>query len=601
MLSHSFHHRESRLPLLPACLLVCFFLPGCLFTFKTNPALNQAAFQESPPRKVAILPFLNKTDSSEADVLARSSFFNSLASKSYSDVELSRVDDVLARAAVETGEDPMDLDPRYLAEKLGVDGLFYGVVEDMSKFYIIFYSHLKVRLSIRLFDAGSNSYIYSDTATALNRDIAPAASPLGVITSLIETWWHLRKSEKVQTFERLARRMVKEIPDPGFSTSGHSDFIHSMEVKVPATQLKTDDPVEVTIRGTPGKKAEFDIGKIRRNISMTEKEPGIYKGIYRIREGDNLDYALVRGRLSDEAYSQEKIHFKNPFQVDTNPPNTPGILVINSNKKDFWVHVTPPEDEDFDHYILYKTLDPEKGYMEESRSKKPVFRQKKLEPGETIHYRVMAVDLLGNPSPLSPEASLEVPPRGPTRLEGDITRSTTLYAFSSPFIIDEIVRVSENAILTIEPGVEIRFGKQGGLLVEGVLFTAGDRKHPVRITGDDGWQGIKIQSRGQLKRSRVSHLSIRNASWGIRIEEGRLEAQYLEVKDCTVGISAGREASLRVVDSIFTKNHLALRSSAPGTIIKNCDFIKNTYMTEFTGVPEKQESSKVRGFTHIQY
>ena len=54
-------------------------------------------------------------------------------------------------------------------------------MEEVSKFYIIFYAHLKARLSVRLYDARRKAFIYSDTVTAYNRDIAPAASPLGAV------------------------------------------------------------------------------------------------------------------------------------------------------------------------------------------------------------------------------------------------------------------------------------------------------------------------------------------------------------------------------------------------------------------------------------
>ncbi len=581
--------------------ILLFLLTGCLYTFNTNPRIQSEAFQENPPIKVAILPFVNKTNSPGAGKLARSAFFNELAGKRYEDVEITRVDDVLAQVAIETGENPLELASEFLAEKLGADALFYGSVDDVSKFYIILYSHQKVCLTVRLYDVRRKAFIFSDTVAAYNRTIAPAASPLGLVTSCIETLWHLRKSEKIQTFERLARRLVKEIPEPDISPMHRPNLLKTIEVRVPSPTLKANDAVDVMITGAPQMTATFDIGNMRRFIPMAEIKPGIYRGRYRIKKGDNLDYALIRGHLTGKTTTYEKINYRYSFRIDTSPPVSPRITTIRSTKKDFRVYISPPQDKDFAHFILYKSVISGNGYQELAKSTKPYFRRKGLKSGITYHYRVQAVDKMGNKTPLSKDFEFTAPDKGPTRLEDDFKGYTTLYAYSSPYYVNKLLMLPPDAVLFAEPGVEIRFGQTGSLLIKGVIEARGEERNRIVFTGKDGWGGVVIRSEGKLRRSRLSFVKIENAIRGIRLESGRLEAQHLEIANCSIGISAARKSSLRLADSAFQFNQTALQSDALNAIVKNCTFFNNKFITEINGVPKRQKLSKVKGFSFFRY
>ena len=111
--------RARRRSLLVFSFTILLFLPGCLFTFKTNPRIQNVAFRENPPETVAVLPFTNQSNAPETTELARSFFYNALASKSYTDIELSRVDAILAQLALEEGKNPLELSADFLAQKLG--------------------------------------------------------------------------------------------------------------------------------------------------------------------------------------------------------------------------------------------------------------------------------------------------------------------------------------------------------------------------------------------------------------------------------------------------------------------------------------------------
>jgi hypothetical protein len=579
---------------------IIIMLSGCLFTFKSSPRINYGAFKNDPPASLAILPFTDLSDTDSAE-LARLSIYNALSSKNYRDIEIEKVDNVLSEIAVHSGENPMETSPQILAEKLGADALLYGTIEKVSKFYIILYAHYKVRINVRIYDTRKKTFIFTDTITTHNRNIAPAASPLGLISSFITTWWSLRKSEKIETFERLSRRLAKELPEVARQEKGTDLIIYKIDVKYTSPKLKTDDRIDVSMEGRPGKNAEFDVGNTHRDLPMKEVRPGFYKGWYRIKKGDNLDYGLIRFRLSDGKNKVEKIDYKDFFSIDTAPPSVPGILNIRSTKKYFHISITPPEDEDFDHFTLFRTDNPKDGYRKISELKQPYYKDKKLKEGKKYHYRIHSTDKLGNKSALSIDFEYQAPRSGPIEINRDLMSYTKLHAYSSPYIINRPIRVMEGNILDIEPGVKIHFGKNGSLIIEGELMASGDKKNKIVFTGEEGWPGIRIRSKGEMSRSRLSCAIIENAYHGIHINRGRLEAESLEIKNCLIGIKAEKNSSIRVVKSKFKKNNTAFSSNTRKTILKECDFIKNKFMTEFDGAPQKQKIPWVRNFTYFKY
>jgi hypothetical protein len=61
--------------------------------------------------------------------------------------------------------------------------------------------------------------------------------------------------------------------------------------------LRAGDAIHVTLRGTPGATATFDIGSDVANQIMRERSPGVYDGSYVIPRGANFDDVALIGRL----------------------------------------------------------------------------------------------------------------------------------------------------------------------------------------------------------------------------------------------------------------------------------------------------------------
>jgi len=91
---------------------------------------------------------------------------------------------------------------------------------------------------------------------------------------------------------------------------------------------------------------------------------------------------------------------------------------------------------------------------------------------QKYYYQLSAVDWAGNESEKSEYAvGMPVAP-GPTPVSGSIGTDTTWYAGASPYIMKVPVVVKDKALLTIEPGTEIR-SKGSALVIEGRLNAQG--------------------------------------------------------------------------------------------------------------------------------
>ncbi len=90
-----------------------------------------------------------------------------------------------------------------------------------------------------------------------------------------------------------------------------------------------------------------------------------------------------------------------------------------------------------------------------------------------------------------------------------ISQSITWYASSSPYIIsgDYHLRILPGVVLTIEPGVTVKFSENGGLAVNGgeiiakgteenpIIFTA---NHGSNYTRSGGWLSIEVYNQGKI-------------------------------------------------------------------------------------------------------
>jgi len=121
-----------------------------------------------------------------------------------------------------------------------------------------------------------------------------------------------------------------------------------------------------------------------------------------------------------------------------------------------------------------------------------------------------------------------VPIAKATYVEGTITQDTIWTLVDSPFIVSNNIIVKPGATLTIEPGVQVRFGDNFSLLVNGGIVADGTSDKVIQFTSDDvnastgAWGTIRIN--GTLQSS-ITNCIVEYGQAGITLDGGSLNLQ----------------------------------------------------------------------------
>lgn len=123
--------------------------------------------------------------------------------------------------------------------------------------------------------------------------------------------YNIDSSEPLQI---LATRKSSGTPPPAGSVS-----ISAIDV-APDRALRAGDTLSVTLHGTPGGQAAYDIGPYVTNQTLTEQQPGVYTGSYTIRRGQNFADAPILGRLNAHGSDAPQAVSQTTVSVSTQPP-----------------------------------------------------------------------------------------------------------------------------------------------------------------------------------------------------------------------------------------------------------------------------------------
>jgi len=110
-----------------------------------------------------------------------------------------------------------------------------------------------------------------------------------------------------------------------------------------------------------------------------------------------------------------------------------------------------------------------------------------------------------------------------TYVSGTITTDTTWTLVGSPYIATDTVYVVNGVILTIEPGVSVRFATETSLVCYGTLNAVGTSDGTITFTSDQAthtaghWKGIKLSGSG-ADGSQISYCDIGYAEQAVYLE-----------------------------------------------------------------------------------
>ena len=164
-----------------------------------------------------------------------------------------------------------------------------------------------------------------------------------------------------------------------------------------------------------------------------------------------------------------------------------------------------------------------------------------------------------------------------TEVSGAITQDMTWTRAGSPYQVVGNLTVSQDATLSVKPGVHVRFEEGVVFIVDGGMSAVGTSDDPVIFAGSkqiaDWWKGIQIRNSGwaSLEHCRVSH-SGRQSSFGVQ----KTGSGNLVVKNSTFSHTRGNglwvvdnNGDILVEGSIFESNisGIFLNNAGPVTVL----------------------------------
>ena len=473
------------------------------------------------PLYVAVLPFVDLSGSKEGATAMRLGFYNHFSSLPFKDMELYKVDDLLTKAGLTDPDMIRKTSPQKLGSILGVDAVISGEVSDFDKYFLVLYSQVAVGAEVKMYDTKTGNFLWSGKHKVRKHEGGISTNPIGLIATVIATALNVRDIQLLRANDDLFRDMVKTIPAPTLAQAKRPPTIALLTQDTKGQPKKAGDEIKVVIQGAPNMQASFDIGQYRKRIEIQEVEPGGYYGVYKVVPGDNVEKAIVTGYLTDDSGNTSQwVDAIGSVTLDTTPPDKPtGIKGTGRNKLVglIWDKATTP---DLAFYNIYRSDSPLSGYLPAGKTEFNDFidTDRNLVNSKTYYYRVTAVDFAGNESQMTQTQGMPIAP-GPTAVSGSIDADTIWYSGASPYILESDIIVKDKALLTIEPGTEIK-SKGGGLIIEGRISAQGDNDRIIRfdsISDDKLWPGITFAS-VKDRENKLSFVRIRNARTAVNCQ-----------------------------------------------------------------------------------
>jgi parallel beta-helix repeat protein len=188
-------------------------------------------------------------------------------------------------------------------------------------------------------------------------------------------------------------------------------------------------------------------------------------------------------------------------------------------------------------------------------------------------YAILTVLIMGT---LAATSKTLLPQANATYVEGYIQQNTVWTLVDSPFIVVNDLTVKPGYTLTIEPGVEVRFGGAFTLAVEGVLNAVGTEEDTIKFTSNKeepylgDWGTIRLVNK--LQASTIAYGVVKYATYGITFENGNAQVRNCEISyNYLSGIYVTGDNIGSVVDSTIQLNEdgIYLYGTASGVAIQD--------------------------------
>ena len=156
-----------------------------------------------------------------------------------------------------------------------------------------------------------------------------------------------------------------------------------------------------------------------------------------------------------------------------------------------------------------------------------------------------------------------------TYVEGVITQDTIWTLVDSPFVLSNNVTVNSGATLTIEPGVEVRFGGDFSLIVNGRIVANGTAQRNIHFTTNDpsstvAWETIEING---TQPSLFINCVIEGARNAVTLDGGSLDVQNSVIRSNSENGITLNEGALTIQNSELANDSLSAINVAGGDLV----------------------------------
>lgn len=170
--------------------------------------VHDAFYQPQPPRCVAILPLEGVIEPRKRELLRRTLYAH-LSPRGFRDIEIPRVDHVIAQNGLDM---EVEADRVALGELLNCDALLFGEVSQDSAFYGL-YSKVEAGARLKMVRSGDGALLWESEHHARLQDGGLPLSPIGLAAGLFDAARNVEEEQGLRVVDDLARRMMSTIPD----------------------------------------------------------------------------------------------------------------------------------------------------------------------------------------------------------------------------------------------------------------------------------------------------------------------------------------------------------------------------------------------------
>ncbi len=512
--------------------------------------------QKHMPSRVAVLPFVNQSESAAAAPTVRRSFYNHFSAKNFEDVELTVVDAKLAAAGL---ADPATLettDPRKLGELLGVDGLVFGRIDSFDRIYAGVGALVTVGAEIRLVHAPSGRVVWKGKDSQSTQEGSIPTTIIGAIASAAEAAMNMRQIVILRTCDELFRAMVTAIPEPTMVGRGQPPAIVSLLHDSAGRVRRTGDAIHVALTGDPEMTARATLRGLGKTVDLAETKPGVYEGAYVVLPGDDAKDVVITATLENRAgLRSEAADALGGFAVDTVGPTAPGGLRAEAGDASVRLAWSAPAADDLKGYRIYRSRTPLSGFAPVADTEFPQATLTGLVNGEAVFVKVAAFDRAGNEGPATDAVETMPRPQGATVVTAPIAGEVRWWASGSPYRVSGDLVVPAGASLRIEPGTSVEVA-DGVIRVEGTLEAVGEAARGITFRAGGAaegarWAGIVLRSAA----ARLEHVAVEGAATAITVEGVSPVLAHLHLRRNRVGIAIqGAFAKASVSESEIVEN-----------------------------------------------